>query len=220
MVWGNWGRDTYYASQWFWQDGVQELQSAPRGATSLVIKISYNSTTEGYKPTSFSVAEVLGTISETMWLSYGSPSLAATSGLIWTGNVYSNGTIATGPTLQSGKTYRIVATQIFWYNYPNLLEADAMYYTTSNVNWQWPAGTVYPAPGGHSFLQINGQDVNWGPFSNGDTGHTYTTTYTGQGTPITFQIVDCVDHNYANNECHLVVYIYVQPVYKGGLHDP
>jgi hypothetical protein len=96
-------------------------------------------------------------------------------------------------------------------------EADAMYYTTGPVGWNWV--NHFPAPGGHSFLQINGADVNWGPFSNGDTRHTYSITYIGQGSPITFQIVDWIDQDYANNECHLPISIYLEE-YKGGIHDP
>jgi len=35
----------------------------------------------------------------------------------------------------------------------------------------------YPAPDGHSFLQINGADVNWEPISNGNTVHKYSIIY-------------------------------------------
>jgi hypothetical protein len=64
-VWGNWGRDTYYVSRWFAEDGIFEFQNLQfKGVTSVVVKITYESTTEGYKPTAFSVPEVLGTISE------------------------------------------------------------------------------------------------------------------------------------------------------------
>lgn len=66
LLWGNWGRDTYYASQWFYQDGIMEFQNFPAGATSIVLQIKYKSYPEGYKPTSFNVVEVLGTISETL----------------------------------------------------------------------------------------------------------------------------------------------------------
>jgi len=63
MVWGNWGRDTYYASQWFWQDGIMEFQSpAFIGATGVVLKINYDSNN---KPGNYTVQEILGTISET-----------------------------------------------------------------------------------------------------------------------------------------------------------
>jgi hypothetical protein len=48
---------------------VYQLQSAPRGITSEIIKINYQSTGEGYKPTGFSVVECLGTISERQWIS-------------------------------------------------------------------------------------------------------------------------------------------------------
>jgi len=65
LIWGNWGRDTYYVTRWFQEEGIFEFQdSAFRGVTSVVVKIKYESTAEGYKPTGFSVPEVLGTISE------------------------------------------------------------------------------------------------------------------------------------------------------------
>jgi len=129
--------------------------------------------------------------------------------LIWTGTAYSStGATITTSVLESGKLYQIVAAEIFWYDYANNLAADAMYYTTSGTNhWDWV--NHFPAPGGHSFLQINGADVNWGPFSNGDTYHTYSITYCGKGAPITFQIVDWMDKNYANNNCHIPIAIYL-----------
>ena len=64
LIWGNWGRDTYYVTRWFQEDGIFEFQTFDRGVTSVVVKITYENTTEGYKPTGFSVPEVLGTISE------------------------------------------------------------------------------------------------------------------------------------------------------------
>jgi hypothetical protein len=65
LVWGNWGRDTFYAAKWFQDDGAYEFQTFPPGATSIVLRITYHSTSEGYKPTAYKVVEVLGTISET-----------------------------------------------------------------------------------------------------------------------------------------------------------
>ena len=133
---------------------------------------------------------------------------------LWSEWVYSaTGATVTSPVLEMGKTYRIVASEVFLYNQPANLAADAMYYTTDATNsWEW--GNHFAAPGWHSFLQINGADVNWGPFSNGDTGHTYSITYTGRGRAINFRIVDWVDRtgcrsNYANNYCHLPVTIYL-----------
>jgi hypothetical protein len=71
MVWGGWGRDTYYAAQWLHGDvarnippGIVQLQDAPCGATSVILKIGY---TDPKHPT-FSIVEVLGTISETLWV--------------------------------------------------------------------------------------------------------------------------------------------------------
>jgi hypothetical protein len=70
LVWGNWGRDTYYASQWFWMDGITEFQHFPAGVTSIVLQIDYYSTTAGYKPDGFTVQEMLGTFSETGMTDY------------------------------------------------------------------------------------------------------------------------------------------------------
>lgn len=65
LIWGNWGRDTYYVTRWFQEEGIFEFQEpAFIGVTSVVVKITYENTTEGYKPTGFSVPQVLGTISE------------------------------------------------------------------------------------------------------------------------------------------------------------
>jgi hypothetical protein len=70
-VWGNEGKDTYYASLWLHGDqargmspGVIELQRAPKGVTSIILQINY-----GSDPThpAYSIVEVLGTISETLW---------------------------------------------------------------------------------------------------------------------------------------------------------
>jgi len=67
QVWGVWGRDTYYLTKWFHEEGIYELQQAPAGLTSIIVKISYKSYPEGYKPTAFKVVECLGTISERLW---------------------------------------------------------------------------------------------------------------------------------------------------------
>ena len=68
LVWGNWGRDTFYVSRWFHEHLVYQLQDAPAGLTSVIVQINYQSTSEGYKPTSFSIVECLGTISERTWI--------------------------------------------------------------------------------------------------------------------------------------------------------
>jgi len=134
--------------------------------------------------------------------------------LIWDEYVLGTGGEKTSPTLEYGEVYRIVAEEVWWYNWDNNLAADAQYYTTSSLDsWDWV--NYFPAPDGHSFLQINGEDVNWGPFSNGSTGHRYTIYYTGEGTPLTFRIVDWIDGNYANNGCKIRVRIY-KPVTVGG----
>ena len=138
--------------------------------------------------------------------------------LIWDANVLSSGAAITSPLLKSGYTYRIVADQIWWYDYDFNLAADAQYYTTDGSDsWDW--ANYFTAPGGHSFLQINEQDVDWGAFSNGDTGHTYTIYYTGAEAAITFRIVDWMDENYDNNDCQIRVRIYESVTVGGHVVD-
>jgi len=133
--------------------------------------------------------------------------------LILDSYVMSSGAAVTSPLLKYGKLYRIMADEIWWYDVDFNLAADAQYYTTGPNSWYWT--NYVTAPGGHSFLQINEKDVTWGPFSNGDTGHTYTIYYTGEGAAITFRIVDWMDGNYDNNDCKIRVRIY-EPVTVGG----
>ncbi|MHA1833862.1 MAG: hypothetical protein ACTSV7_07715 [Candidatus Baldrarchaeia archaeon] len=138
--------------------------------------------------------------------------------LIWQGEVSSSGDPVLSPILEDGKEYYIVVSEMFWYDYPSWLGADAQYYTTDSSDaWNW--GNHFPAPGGHSFLQINGEDVDWGPFSNGDTGHTYSIFYNGTGAAITFKIVDWIDGNYNNNECHLSIKIYERVTVGGQIYE-
>ena len=137
---------------------------------------------------------------------------------IWTAQVFSSGAEVVSPTLHYGVQYRIVASERWWYNWLNNLAADAQYYTTDPINSDY-WGNNFTAPGGASFLQINGQNVTWGPFSNGDTGHTYTIYYTGSGTPLTFRIVDWMDQNYTNNVCHIHVTIYSVVTVGGRIAD-
>ena len=59
LIWGHWGRDTYYATKWFHEEGIYQLQEAPDCATSLILEIDYTE----HEP-EVSVVEVLGTISE------------------------------------------------------------------------------------------------------------------------------------------------------------
>ena len=139
--------------------------------------------------------------------------------LVWQGTVYSSGVEVTGPLLMYGRSYVIVAENAWWYSYlPFNLAADSMYYTTdpsNSVFW----GNHFPAPGGHSFLQIDRLDVNWGPFSNGDTGHTYTIDWIGNGTAVSFRVVDWIDSNYTNNVCHIDISIYVDVIVGGCIAD-
>lgn len=148
--------------------------------------------------------------------------------LLWMSDVPSNGTPVTSPVLLLGVTYRIRVTGT-WFDayYPSedLTQtnfADAQYYTTPPYDttpgnpfyWIWDTANVFQ-PDSHSFLQINGQDVDWGPFNNGGWnsvigwfGHEYEIYYTGEGAPITFQIVDWIDGDYCDNMCHFEVEIY------------
>jgi len=134
--------------------------------------------------------------------------------LIWDAYVPGTGETVVSPILEDGQPYRIVADEVWWYDWDFNLAADAQYYTTDGSNsWYWK--NYFPAPGGHSFLQIDGQDVAWGSFSNGTTGHTYLIYYTGEGAAITFKIVDWIDGDYGNNDCKIRVRIY-ETVTVGG----
>jgi hypothetical protein len=71
VVWGHFGRDTYYATQWLHGDaarginpGILQLQKAPAGLTSIILRIDY---ADPKHPT-FCIPELLGTISETEWI--------------------------------------------------------------------------------------------------------------------------------------------------------
>jgi len=134
----------------------------------------------------------------------------AESSLVWEGDVYSSGVEVTSTVLNYGAAYRVVATQVWYYSVEEhtYLAADAMYYTTDSsdtVYW----GNYFPVPGGGSFLQINGQNVSWGAFSNGASGnHTYTTYCTGTGVGLTFGIVHWAGPSYGAISCHLHVQIY------------
>ncbi|EMR73720.1 hypothetical protein MCGE09_00491, partial [Thaumarchaeota archaeon SCGC AB-539-E09] len=131
---------------------------------------------------------------------------SSTYTLIWEEDISSSGVPQVSPVLITGKLYYIEADEIFWYDQSGYFAADAQYYTTDNTNaWQWVNHYAVPES---SFLQINGESVNWGPFSNGDTGHTYSIEYIGEGEAITFKIVDLMDETYSNNHCHLPVKIY------------
>jgi hypothetical protein len=63
VIWGHWGRDTFYACKWFHEGGAVQLQDAPYCLTGIVLEIDYTE----HEP-EVSVAEVLGTISEAEWI--------------------------------------------------------------------------------------------------------------------------------------------------------
>ena len=135
----------------------------------------------------------------------------ATNGYIWDSWVYIVGTPVTTPfALTEGKSYRIVASP----DYPNIpwldryeptkVVADAQYYSVDpSDDWYWDSWSS--APGGHSFLQIDYDDVDWGDYNP---EHEYSILYTGEGVAITFHIEDWYDGDPSNNYCHLHVYIY------------
>jgi len=127
----------------------------------------------------------------------------------------------TSPVLEAGREYRIWIQGTFAsYNMSGVTEyaADAQYYTllppVPNI-WVWDNHQI--APDGHSFVQIDGMDVYWGPFNNGIEnpwgGHEYMINYTGTGAPITFQIVEWLDElrDCVHNYCHFHVRIYEGP---------
>ena len=145
--------------------------------------------------------------------------VAAGEYLVWEGSVYSSGAEVYSSVLESGGRYRIEVSEIWWYDYyDENLAADAMYYTTSALDsWDWV--NHFPAPDGHSFLQMNSLDVNWGSFSNGDTGHTYSIRCIGNGTSVSFRIWDWMDGIYDNNVCHLPVKIYKDVTVGGYVVD-
>ncbi|MEM2126855.1 MAG: hypothetical protein QXH67_01350 [Candidatus Bathyarchaeia archaeon] len=62
VIWGWTGPDTFFASEWFHEEGIYQLQEAPTCATSIVLKIDYTE-----HPPKVSIVEVLGTLSERMW---------------------------------------------------------------------------------------------------------------------------------------------------------
>jgi hypothetical protein len=68
QIWGYWGRDTYYATQWFHEDGKIQLQCTPRGINSVILQITYGD--DPIHPT-FHIVECLGTISERLWVHNG-----------------------------------------------------------------------------------------------------------------------------------------------------
>jgi hypothetical protein len=137
--------------------------------------------------------------------------------LVWQGDVYSSGVPVTSLVLEQSVPYRIVAQGMWFYDNPNSLAADAQYFTNSSLDtWDW---LNHFQNDSHSFLQIDGQDVDWGPFSNGDTGHIYSLYYTGEDASIAFAIVDWMDQNTANNVCHLHLRIYTEATVGGHIVD-
>lgn len=169
------------------------------------------------------VALALAMVSALIAIAVSISPVRAQETLIWEEDVLSTGEPVSSPVLEAGREYRIEAKGYWcsWSFETGLIEfaADAQYYTPTPWSpgynyWIWETTNTFPAPGGHSFLQINGLDVNWGPFSNGDSlgqGHEYTIYYTGAGAPVTFTIVDWIDGDSYDNSCHIHVKMYEGP---------
>ncbi len=137
--------------------------------------------------------------------------------LVWEGDVYSSGVPVTSSPLSAGTSYRFVASEVWFYDDPHNLAADAQYYTTSGADsWDWLNSQ---RPDGHSFLQVNELDVDWGAFSNGDSNHTYSLYYAGAGAAVAFRIFDWVDQNVGNNVCHVHVRIFEEVTVGGRVVD-
>jgi hypothetical protein len=139
--------------------------------------------------------------------------------LVWEAQVSSSGVEVVSPVLRSGVNYGVVVNDSWVYDVLANLGADAEYYTTDyHDTWMW--GNYYELPNGESFLQIDRLNVDLGPFSNGDTGHTYVTYLVGEGKSLGFRIYDWLDGNYSNNSCHLTVQIYEECTVGGRVVDP
>lgn len=141
--------------------------------------------------------------------------------LIWEADVPSTGEPESSPVLEAGREYRIMAEGSFLSCDPTFgfitFAADAQYYTLEFAGlWSHPSWWVWTSNilASPSFLLIDGNDVSWGPFSNGGAyptlGHEYTIFFTGTGAPITFAIADWIDGN-DWNFCHIHVEIYEGP---------
>jgi hypothetical protein len=70
VIYGHWGRDTYYATQWLHgnaaseiKPGIVQLQEAPECLTSIIIEIDYDDP----EHPEFEIVECLGTITEFDW---------------------------------------------------------------------------------------------------------------------------------------------------------
>jgi len=59
LIWGFTGDDTYYAAKWFWETGIEYLQTENRGVTDIILEIDY---TTGCPYSASRTDERLGTI--------------------------------------------------------------------------------------------------------------------------------------------------------------
>ena len=62
LIWGYDGDDTYYASKWFWDEGIVYLQSENWGVTDIILEIDYPEDDPIHPE--ITIVERLGTISE------------------------------------------------------------------------------------------------------------------------------------------------------------
>jgi len=62
LIWGHHGQDTYYATKWFWDEGIVYLQTENRGVTDIILEIYYPCLDPTHP--SVSIVERIGTISE------------------------------------------------------------------------------------------------------------------------------------------------------------
>jgi hypothetical protein len=144
--------------------------------------------------------------------------VGAWESFVWEGDVYSSGVPVASSPLSAGTSYRFVASEIWFYDNSSNLAADAQYYTMSGVDsWDW-LNSQRPDHG-HSFLQVNEHDVDWGAFSNGDSNHTYSLYFAGAGAAVAFRIFDWVDQDVGNNVCHVHVRVFEEVTVGGRVVD-
>jgi hypothetical protein len=119
--------------------------------------------------------------------------------LIWDQWTCSGGGNYMSPILTDARQYRIEVSNQFIYNTTLDGRADAKYYSPDT----WT--NYYPAPDGHSLMQIDGGDIDWGAYNS---GHVYSILFEGTGASLRFQIVDWVDSTSGNNGGSLRIRIY------------
>jgi len=66
VIYGWTGQDTYYASKWFHEEGIYELQEFPSCVTSIILEIDYTVHNPTFENGGITIVECLGPISETL----------------------------------------------------------------------------------------------------------------------------------------------------------